>query len=69
MKKGMKEVDFVQEGDLERFLWGKEITAEFEVSFIWAEVIDLGIGALGVSMTQSVGKDRFSHFMVQCSIF
>jgi hypothetical protein len=41
----------------------KEMTAEFGVSFIWAEVIDFCIGALGISITQSVGKERFSHFI------
>lgn len=68
-EEGNEEVDCVQEGDLEKFLWGKEITTELEVSFIWAEVMDLGIGALGVSMNQSVGNDRFSHLITQCSIF
>ena len=43
---------------------GKKITAEDTDSFIWAEVIDLGIGAFGVSMTQSVGKERFSQRIV-----
>jgi hypothetical protein len=48
----------------ERDFCGKEITAEDVDSFIWAEVIDLGIGALALSMTQYVGKERFSQQIV-----
>ena len=43
---------------------GKEITEEDVDYFIWANVIDLGIGAFGVSMTQSVGKERFCQRIV-----
>ena len=45
----------------DKYFCGKEMTAEDADSFIWADVIALEIGAFGVSITQSVGKERFSH--------
>ena len=53
----------------DRDFCGKEMTAEDANYFIWAYVIALGIGAFGVSITQSMGKERFSHRIVSCSIF
>ena len=48
----------------DRDFCGKEMTMEGADSFFWADVITLGIGDFGVSITQFVGKEIFSHRIV-----